>query len=235
MKSSYSCCHAAAASVLPSQWAAWMKARRPSRFQYGLVYSCMDAAECRRRESPAGSGRRRAACRSPACAGAASGCSPATPFELRPDRLEPGLVLRELRVPDAGPEHDAVFLGEIRPCTSMRAVGLLEGQFVGHAVARFLARAEHRRRFQQERAVHDPQPAVARRADLKRRQALLDLARLPDVADGGIHQRLNARVRHLHAAEGQRRFLPVRHRAVATRQRLRRRCVGSITIAPPPL
>ena len=104
-------------------------------------------------------------------------------LELRPDGLQPGLVLRELRVPDTSPQHDPVFLGEVLHDFDA-AIRLLKSQFVGHAIARLPARAHHRRRLQQKRAIHDPQPAVARRADLERRQTFLDLARLPDVADG---------------------------------------------------
>ena len=107
-------------------------------------------------------------------------------LQLRPDRFEPRLVLRQHCVADTGPEHDAVFLPvavsvlhHLDP-----AVGLLMDQLVGDAVARLPARAEHRCRFEQKRAVHDPQTAITGRPDLERRHPVLDFARLPDVADG---------------------------------------------------
>ena len=119
----------------------------------------------------------------------------------------------------AGPEDDAVFRGEIFHHLDA-AIGLLVCQLIGDAVARLFACAEDRRRLQQERAIHDPQAAVARRPHLEGGQALLDLARLPDVADGGIHERLNARVGDRNAAVGQRRVFPIADRPLPRGARL---------------
>ena len=93
-------------------------------------------------------------------------------------------------------------------------------QRIGDAVARLLARAQHRRRLQEKGAIHDPQTAVAGRADLEDRHALFDFARLPDIADGRIHQGLDSRVGHLHAAKRQRRFFPILDGVFARRQGL---------------
>ena len=90
------------------------------------------------------------------------------PLQLWPLRFQPDLVLGELGVPDAGPEHDAVLLRVVLHDFDA-TVGLLVGQFIGHAAAGLVAGAEHGRRLQQKRAVDDPQAAVAGRPDLERR------------------------------------------------------------------
>ena len=75
----------------------------------------------------------------------------------------------------------------------------LEAHQVLNAIARLVRPAQVSHRLQQERAVNDPQPAIARGADLKRRQAILDFTRLVDVADGRVEQRLHSRVRDFQA------------------------------------
>ncbi len=140
-------------------------------------------------------------------------------YDRGPNRQQPLLVLRELRVPHAGPDHDAVFL--VVTFEDFKAtVFLLECERVLDAVAGFLTGSEHRCRLEQKRAVHDPQAAVTGRADLESGQAVLDLARLPDVADRRIDQRLDLPIRHLDAVPRQRSRFPIGHGFVTIRDSL---------------
>ena len=117
------------------------------------------------------------------------------------------LVARQARMPGDGPQSDAGFL-PMRVHQHEAAVLALEAHQVLDAVARLVGAAQVSHRFQQERAVHHPQPAIAGRADLERGQALLDLARLVNVADRGVQQRLHAGVRDFNAVVGQGRLSP---------------------------
>ncbi len=88
------------------------------------------------------------------------------------------------------------------------AVVALEAHEVFDAVARLIGAAQVGYGFQQERAINHPQPAVAGGADLEGGQALLDFARLVNVADGGVQQGLHAGIRDLEVVVGQRCRLP---------------------------
>ena len=125
-------------------------------------------------------------------------------LDLGPDAPQPLLVAGQARMARDRPERDAGLL-PMPVHQHEAAVVALEAQQVLDAVARLVGAAQVGHRFQQERAVHHPQAAVAGRADLEGRQALLDLARLVDVADRGVQQGLDARVGHLDAVVGQRR------------------------------
>ena len=112
---------------------------------------------------------------------------------------------------DAGPKHDAVFL-EVMGQDFEAAVGFLEGERVGDARAGVLAGPHEIRRFENERAIDDQQRAIARRPDLERGQAVLDLAGLPDVANRTVDQGLDILVGHDDAVVRQRCGFPERFR-----------------------
>ena len=116
---------------------------------------------------------------------------------------QPILVAGQARVPRDGPQRYAGFL-PVRVHQHEAAVVALEAHQVFDAVARLVRPAQVSHRLQQERAVHHPQPAVAGGADLESGQAVLDFARLVDVADGGIQQGLHAGVRDFQVVVGQR-------------------------------
>ena len=116
-------------------------------------------------------------------------------LDRRPGRLEPGRIPGQKGMAGQNVEDDAVLLPVVAQDVE-RSVRLLAGQQMLDARPRFLAAAQVGHRFEDEGAVHDPQTAVAGRADLEDRQPVLDLAGLVDVADAGIKKALHGRIGH---------------------------------------
>ena len=139
------------------------------------------------------------------------------PLEIGPVLTQPGFVLRQEGVARHRPQHQPVLFPEAL-LELKSAIGFLEAHQVVDPGAGFGAAAEHRRRFQDERAIHNPQAAVARRPDMECRQAVLDVARLVDVPNALVEHFLNAGIGHLNHAVGQTGLLaPVAHRRGAQR------------------
>ena len=121
------------------------------------------------------------------------------PFDARPGPGQPGLVAGQPGMARDRPQGDPRFL-PVAVDDHDRPVPALEAQQIADAVAGLLRPAQHGDRLHEERPVDDPQSAITGRPDLERRQALLDLAGLVDVADRRIELGLDALVGHLDAA-----------------------------------
>ena len=128
------------------------------------------------------------------------------------------------------PEHDAG-LFPVPVHEHEAAILALAVEQVADAVAGFLLAANHGHGVHDERPVHHPQAAIAGRADLEGRQAVLDLASLVDVPHARVEQGLVVGIGHHDPPVGQVGFGPVRFSLLASLASLLERGCGHFTAA----
>ena len=137
-------------------------------------------------------------------------------LELGPHGFEPCLVAGEPRVMCHRPKHEARLL-PMSVDEHEATIGFLKTHQVVNPAPRLLRAPQQRGGFEEERTVHDPQAAITRRADLERRQSVLDFARLVDVADTRVEQRLRCGIGNFNPAVRQVRVFPKMDRATPFR------------------